>query len=81
MLFLAKSITVGRTDVRTERKRRRFRIGTPALRRRLAGAWSALGMTHRVSRMVAVGVKNGIPDDLMKGFATSSNRKAVNKNY
>ncbi|WP_207635658.1 hypothetical protein [Subdoligranulum variabile] len=37
MLFLAKSTTVGHTDVRTERKMKRFRTGTPALCRRSVG--------------------------------------------
>lgn len=35
LLFLAKSITAGHTDVRTERKMKRFCTGTPAPRRRL----------------------------------------------
>lgn len=71
MLFLAKSITVGHTDVRTERKRKRFRTGTPAPHRRLVGVriasithyWAIVKYTHK-SRT------NTAPEHTSKCFLT-----------
>lgn len=76
MLFLAKSITVGGTDVRTEQKRRRFRIGTPALRRRLDGVGSA---GHIRPKGPASGVAVMGQAKPMTAIVIASIRKAVKK--
>ena len=54
MLFLAKSITVGRTDVRTERKMKRFCTGTPAPRRRLDAV--KIANTKKIFRVLFIAI-------------------------
>lgn len=67
LLFLAKSITAGHTDVRTERKRKQFCTGTPALCRLLDGVWNAQDERK---------VEQGLPDYVLQG---EGRRKEGNK--
>lgn len=74
MLFLAKSTTVVHTDARTEQKRKQFRTGTSAPRRRLDSVVSA-ARTHRKDRALDIAATEQVK--LTTGIAIAFIRKAV----
>lgn len=75
MLFLAKSTTVGHTDVRTERKRKRFRTGTLDPRCRLVGVRIAF-----TSEMMVILFASLVDSEFQKQiFAAILNRGAKMK--